>query len=474
MRKLNLTGTRSSILLRTLGQEKSVDTFMLRGLQISNLDGQTFMDLPELYTQGSMPVSKNNILTQEDLNDWPYLEGIKIPSINKEVELLIGINASNLMEPWEIINSQGGGPYAVKTLLGWVVNGPLRGGNSDRGKIGCPVVTANRTSVARLEDLLIAQYNQEFNEKLSEDDVTMSRNDKQFMEIMETSIKFEAGHYCIDLPFKSFDVILPNNRSIVEQRVLSLQRKFKRNREYQQEYATFLSDVIDKGYAEVVPPHQLKREDGKVWYIPHHGIYHPKKKTLRVVFDCGAVYKGTSLNCQLLQGPYLTNSLLGVLTRFRQEPVALIADIQAMFHQVKVSQKHVDFLRFLWFPGGDVTQDAMEYRMKVHLFGAVSSPSCANYALRRIAQDYQAQFDSCVLNTILQNFYMDDCLTSLPTEDEAFHMAQNLIIACAKGGFQLSKWMSNSRFVMSRIPEEYRSKSNKNLIWIKTICQWKE
>ncbi|KAI2665729.1 CD180 antigen [Labeo rohita] len=205
MRKLNLTGTRSSILLRTLGQEKSIDTFILRGLQISNLDGQTFMDLPELYTQGSMPIRKNNILTQEDLKDWPYLEGIKIPSINEEVELLISINASNLMEPWEIINSQGGGPYAVRTLLGWVVNGPLRGGNSDKGKIGCPVVTANRISVARLEDLLIAQYNQEFNEKLSEDD--------------------------------------------------------------------------------------------------------------------------------LLQGPYLTNSLLGVLTRFRQEPVALIADIQAMFHQ---------------------------------------------------------------------------------------------------------------------------------------------
>ncbi len=89
MRQLNLTGTRSSKLLRTLGQEKSVDAFMLGGLQISNLDGQTFMDLPELYTQGSMPVSKNNILTQEDVNDWPYLEGIKIPSINKEVELFV-------------------------------------------------------------------------------------------------------------------------------------------------------------------------------------------------------------------------------------------------------------------------------------------------------------------------------------------------------------------------------------------------
>lgn len=121
---------------------------------------------------------------------------------------------------------------------------------------------------------MIAEYNKEFNEKLSEDDVTMSRNDQQFMEIMEISTKFEAGHYCIDLTFKSSYVILTNNCSVVEQHVLSLQRKFKRNREYQQEYATFLSDVIDKGNAEVVTLHLLKREDGKVWYIPHHGIYH--------------------------------------------------------------------------------------------------------------------------------------------------------------------------------------------------------
>lgn len=45
-------------------------------------------------------------------------------------------------------------------------------------------------------------------------------------------------------------------------------------------------------------------------------------------------------------------------TRFRQEPVALIADMQAMFYQEKVSHKHVDFLNFLWFPGGDVTRES--------------------------------------------------------------------------------------------------------------------
>jgi hypothetical protein len=61
-------------------------------------------------------------------------------------------------------------------------------------------------------------------------------------------------------------------------------------------------------------------------------VYHPQKPDkIRVVFDCSARYRGTSLNDQLLQGPDLTNSLAGVLTRFREEPVAFMSDVESMF-----------------------------------------------------------------------------------------------------------------------------------------------
>ncbi|KAK0154203.1 hypothetical protein N1851_003715 [Merluccius polli] len=43
-----------------------------------------------------------------------------------------------------------------------------------------------------------------------------------------------------------------------------------------------------------------------------------------------------------------------------------MADIRSMFHQVRVSAKDVDFLRFLWWPEGDVDQRAVEHRMLVH------------------------------------------------------------------------------------------------------------
>lgn len=60
----------------------------------------------------------------------------------------------------------------------------------------------------------------------------------------------------------------------------------------------------------------------------YHGVYHPQKGNLRLVFDCGAEFKGVLLNNELLQGPNLPSSLLGVLTRFRQEPMSVVADVQ--------------------------------------------------------------------------------------------------------------------------------------------------
>ena len=60
---------------------------------------------------------------------------------------------------------------------------------------------------------------------------------------------------------------------------------------------------------------QLKM--GNVWYIPHQGVYHPKKpEKVRLVFDTSSRYQGTALNDYLLMGPDLTNGLTGVLYRF--------------------------------------------------------------------------------------------------------------------------------------------------------------
>lgn len=106
-----------------------------------------------------------------------------------------------------------------------------------------------------------------------------------------------------------------------------------------------------------------------MWYIPNHGVYHPKKCKLQVVFDCVASYRGTFLSDQLLQGPDLTSRLIGVILRFRQGPVTLMADVEAMFHQVRVPPEDAKLLSFLWWVDSDVDKELGDYRMKVHIFG---------------------------------------------------------------------------------------------------------
>ena len=100
-------------------------------------------------------------------------------------------------------------------------------------------------------------------------------------------------------------------------------------------YTTCIEDLLYKGYAKKAPAMDVP---GRTWYLPHHAVFHPAKPgKVRIVFDCSAKHRGSSLNDKLLQGPDLTNSLVGVLAHFRQEAVAVMADIKAMFHQVKVT-----------------------------------------------------------------------------------------------------------------------------------------
>ena len=260
-----------------------------------------------------------------------------------------------------------------------------------------------------------------FTDAFLTDDQGLSRDDLKFMNIVEDSVtQCEDGHYQVPLPLRNPRPFMPENRVQAERRAFWLKRKFSRDPKFRDDYVAFLEEVIKEGFAEKVPSDVLKRSDGKVWYIPHHGVYHQKKlDEIRGVFDCSAQYRGTSLNSELFQGPDLTNSLVGVLIRFRQDPVAAMGDVQSMFHQVRVPASDRGLLRFLWWPNGNLDQELQEYRMTVHLFGAVSSPSCTNYAMRRNAEDHKHQFPPEVVSTVLRNFYVDNGLKSFPSSSEA-------------------------------------------------------
>ena len=129
-----------------------------------------------------------------------------------------------------------------------------------------------------------------------------------------------------------------------------------------------MQNLFDRNHDRAVPSEGLKTEGGKVWFLPHFDIYHPKKPDqIRIVFDFSAVFDNQSLNKLLLQGPDMMNALIGVLSRFRKEEIAVTCDKEKMFHSFYVNPQHRDYLRFLWLKDNNLDGQIIEYRMNVHL-----------------------------------------------------------------------------------------------------------
>lgn len=128
-----------------------------------------------------------------------------------------------------------------------------------------------------------------------------------------------------------------------------------------------------------------------------------------------------------------------------------------MFYQVKLADRHTDYVRFVWWPSGDVKADLADYKMTVHLFGATSSPGCANFALRKAADDNELLIGSEAADTLRRNFYVDDLLKSVDSVSHAIRLVTAVKKMCAAGGFRLTKFVSNDPSVLEGIPSEDRA-----------------
>ena len=277
--------------------------------------------------------------------------------------------------------------------------------------------------------------------------------------MMVRNVTFENGHYQLPLLWRSDAERLPSSRDMALHRLKGLKRRLERNQELKTKYCDQMHAVLACDYAERVPENEIDVPN-KIWYIPHHPVINPKKlEKVRIVYDCAATVDGKSLNDFLMKGPDLTNALIAVLLRFRKWLVPVIADIEAMFHQVRVSPLHRDALRFFWWPNSDLDADPKVYRMKVHLFGAKSSPSCATFCLRETARQFGKNFDLNIAETVLKSFYVDDCLAGADSEAAAVDLVKSLRALLAMGGFKLTKWLSTSEKVMSSIPEDKKARA---------------
>ena len=174
----------------------------------------------------------------------------------------------------------------------------------------------------------------------------MSKEDRYALQMMEKSKTIVNGHYKVALPWRPGAPHLEDNYEQAKVRLSHLKGRLLKNPMLKERYVNVVSSYISQGHAEQVSEKQAATSG---WYLPHHPVQHPHKPDkVRVVFDCGVKYAGSSLNAQLLKGPDFMSSLVGVLTRFRLEKFAIVGNVEQMFHQVFVDPKDRKYLRFLW------------------------------------------------------------------------------------------------------------------------------
>ncbi|XP_071111155.1 uncharacterized protein [Haliotis cracherodii] len=461
VKDLGLHGDRRKLKVKTYNSVSTENS-----LKVSlDIESASDLDAQRIHLKEAWAVDTNafDCLPQRISDEWEHLKDLQLPDIEPtQVNMLIGVDVPEAHLQLDMIQGLENQPVAVKTLLGWTVMGIAHSDDElyheTQARINL-TITRDQHLSDQLEDFWKTESFGISHNKTK----PYSTEDEKAQYILETTTQLIEGHYQIGMLWRDKSS-LPNNLKAAQRRLKILTKRIVRDSEFGVLYSKTLNDYVSKDQAEKLLAQEIDNSSCRTWYLPHHGVMNPNKPgKVRVVFDAAASYLGTSLNDKLMTGPDLVNSLFGILQRFRLFEVAIAADIEGMYHQVGVPKEDSEALRFLWKSDLKTPGPPDVYRMKVHVFGAADSSSCANYAVKRTAKDNADLFEQSVIDTALNDFYVDDLLKSVETETTAVQLIQDITYLMKMGGFHLHKWISNSEVVMKSIPESERAVSSKSL-----------
>ena len=145
-----------------------------------------------------------------------------------------------------------------------------------------------------------------------------------------------------------------------------------------------------------------------------------------------------SLNSCLAKGPdsYKTN-LLGVLLRFWEDFVVLVGDIRKMYNSVHLEILEQHTHRFLWRDLEDKFPE--EWCITRVNMGDEPAGAIAVEAKDMTASLFK-ELNPRAASLIVDSFYVDDLVDSVPSIEEARRLASGVEEILAKGGFFLKDW----------------------------------
>ena len=264
---LGIEGIQTELMLSTMSGKEVIPVSRTDGLITERPDRRAKVELPKTCARESIPCRENQIPTPEMADGWPHLEKIKdkIPKLDAsfEIGLLIGCNCPKAIKPREVITGKSEDPYAVRTLLGWCIVGPVSSTQSPDS----PVVSSCNRIFARENistenlsfDFIVSDkakeimnpsavkqmFELDFAEHRSTKRQGLSKEDRRFLNIAEMGIhQCDDSHYELPLPLKEGFKGLPNNRDDAVRRMHHLKKRFSSpiSTEYKEEYMKFMKD----------------------------------------------------------------------------------------------------------------------------------------------------------------------------------------------------------------------------------------
>ena len=451
--ELRLECHNTNLDLTTMWGRDSRPAQIITSLNVKGVESDDeVIQLRRCFVTDTIPHNASSVPTCNTVN-YPHLKHITLPDMTGlKVGLLIGYACAPANRPVSGSLCVGNEfePWAWRTKLGWMISGPDKKCKSVDSRGFSHLIQTQNNFIPRnlFKEVMI-----------NEESDKMSQDDLSFLRIMETKMKQrEDGRYEAPLPLKNETMKFPNNKAVAVKRLDSLKKKFEKDPEYADKYRKVMEELINLEFAVKLTEEEVRNPPvGRTWYYPHHGVIEGSK--VRVVDDAASRFKGQSLNEALLKGPDMLNKLVGILMRFRLELIAFLCDITKMYLNFRVSDEYTDLQRFLWWPGGDISQSPQEYKMVAHVFGAKSSSSIATYGIRKIATDHGEKHGPDAVEFIVRNFYVDDGGTSTPDDDSAVQLFRSTQSLLQEGRCTVHKVVTNSEQLRAKLrDDELKSK----------------
>ena len=226
--KLDVKGEPANLSLTTVNCSESADLDLV-ALEVVAAKGgagrPSVTQLPKVYTLLDLPTFEHCIASDSDFRKWSHLKDLRLPQVDMSgVTIVIGQDVPEALWPLELRNGKEVQPYATRTRLGWSLNGPVGSEPFVEEPAFSNYVHADERPNAQVEQF----WKLETSEALANSLPQFLVDDKKAVNIWEQSIELVNGHYQMDIPLKSKNPNLPDNRVIAEKRHRSLARRFVR------------------------------------------------------------------------------------------------------------------------------------------------------------------------------------------------------------------------------------------------------